>query len=123
MARILALIIILVAGTIGLFGYKNFIAPSASDRLLPAGAVVLDVRTPQEYAVSHAPKAKLLPLQDIQSGVLPDASQDTAIALYCRSGNRSAEAKRILKEAGFTNIIDMGGLSDVEKYGLIISKL
>jgi rhodanese-related sulfurtransferase len=81
------------------------------------GALFLDVRTPEEYAQGYYQGAELFPLVDIQTGQLPDTAKDTKIYVYCRSGNRSAQATASLRNAGFSNIVDLGGLVDVEKIG------
>lgn len=72
----------------------------------------LDVRTPEEWNVAHVPGATLLPLDDLEArvGELPN---DLKLVVYCRSGNRSAEAARILMEAGFSDVYSVdGGLND-----------
>lgn len=89
---------------------------------LQQGTVVYDVRTPEEYATSRVASATLLPLADIEAGALPEVDKDAPIAVYCRSGNRSAQAASILERAGFTNVTDMGGLSDVTRYGLVAER-
>ena len=82
-----------------------------------AGAKLLDVRTQAEYDAGHFTDATLFSLQDIESGRLPDVVKDTTIYVYCRSGNRSSQAANILKKAGYTSVIDLGGLEDVRKIG------
>ncbi len=79
--------------------------------------VIYDVRTPEEYAAGHVENAYLLPLQDIQKGIRPAEPTDTAIGVYCRSGNRSREATEILRKAAYTNITDLGGIGDVQRHG------
>jgi len=64
------------------------------------GGQLVDVRTTKEYSVSHIEKAVNLPLQDIQSRKFPAASKDKPIYLYCRTGNRSSQAIKLLKSAG-----------------------
>lgn len=91
-------------------------------RAIPTNAFVLDVRTPEEFASGHAEIAKNLPLQDIESGTLPEVDKNQKIYLYCRSGNRSAQAVSLLKEAGFTNIEDLGGLEDARQAGLAFTQ-
>lgn len=81
------------------------------------GARYYDVRTPAEFAAGHFASAVNLPLADIQSGIMPDVSKDTKIYVQCQSGNRSAQATRLLKSAGFTNVTDLGGISDVQRIG------
>ncbi len=97
------------------------VSSSSSEKTVPSGALILDVRTPQEFSTSKVATATNLPLQDIEKNILPQTAKDEPIYIYCRSGNRSATAKKLLENAGFTNVIDMGGLSDIKKYGLTAS--
>lgn len=74
--------------------------------------VVLDVRTAEEYAEKHIPGAVLLPNEEIgtaRPAVLPVL--DTEILIYCRSGNRSAQAAQKLFDMGYTNVYDFGGIN------------
>ncbi|MBN2876778.1 MAG: rhodanese-like domain-containing protein [Bacilli bacterium] len=73
--------------------------------------VLVDVRTAEEYNDEHIPSAILLPLDTIQanaSKVLPD--KNATYIIYCRSGNRSADASSQLASMGYKNIYDMGGI-------------
>ena len=81
------------------------------------GSQLLDVRTAEEFDSGHFAGAINLDVEDIIAGKLPDATNDTQLYVYCRSGNRSAQAVSLLKQAGFTNITDLGGLADVESIG------
>jgi rhodanese-related sulfurtransferase len=90
----------------------------APSHMLSNSTKVFDVRTPEEYAASHAKDAVLLPLADIQAGAYPSVPKDTDIAVYCRSGNRSSQAAAILRKAGFTNVTDLGGIDDAKTHGL-----
>ena len=80
-------------------------------------ATLLDVRTAAEYQDGYISPAENYPLQLIQQGEMPDIALDEKIYLYCRSGNRSAQAEAILKEAGFSRVIDLGGLPDMLRIG------
>lgn len=82
-----------------------------------AGAKLYDVRTPDEFATSHFEGAKNWSLQDIQQGTLPNVPKDTKIYVYCHSGNRSGQATQLLRQAGYSNVTDLGGLPDVEAIG------
>jgi rhodanese-related sulfurtransferase len=84
---------------------------------LEDGALLLDVRTPEEFAAGYIERAELFPLQDLQQGNYPTVPKDTKIYVYCRSGNRSVEARNILLAAGFTDVIDLGGVPDVQAIG------
>ena len=75
--------------------------------------VIVDVRTPQEYEEKHIPGAILIPVETIgdrQPELLPVL--DAEILIYCRSGNRSADAAAKLAALGYTNLSDFGGIRD-----------
>lgn len=93
-------------------------AENVASNTLAEGTVVYDVRTEEEFAAGHAQDSVLLPLADIQSGKYPAVAKDDPIAVYCRSGNRSGQATAILKQAGYTNITDIGAFTSLQKYGL-----
>lgn len=85
---------------------------------LPENTVIYDVRTPAEFADGHAKDAVLLPLAELQSGSLPNVDKDSPIAVYCRSGNRSAQATDLLRDAGFSDITDIGAFNSLADYGI-----
>jgi len=87
------------------------------------GAKFYDVRTTEEFEESHMEGAELFQLIDMQAGKLPEVDKDTKLYLYCRSGNRSAQAKALLEKEGYTDIVDLGGLEDVLNIGakLVVS--
>ena len=77
------------------------------------GYLIVDVRTPQEYAEGHIPHAINVPLDTIGTNPpaeLPDKAQ--MIFVYCRSGARSMTASNKLAQMGYTGIIEMGGIKD-----------
>lgn len=77
------------------------------------GYIILDVRTPEEFADKHIPNAINVPNEDIgreEIAELPD--KDQLILVYCRSGNRSKQASQKLVELGYTNIVEFGGIND-----------
>lgn len=73
------------------------VGPEAAVRLLAEGALLLDVRDPDEWAVGHSPTAQHVPLADLTADVLPAGR---IIVAVCRSGARSARAAEMLSEAG-----------------------
>jgi rhodanese-related sulfurtransferase len=93
---------------------QKLTAQEAHDRMTGGGErVILDVRTAEEYAEAHIPGAILLPNEDIgdaRPAELPVL--DTEILIYCRSGNRSAQAAEKLAKLGYTNLYDFGGIND-----------
>lgn len=76
-----------------------------------ADHVLLDVRTPQEFASGHIQGAVNISVETLASR-LNEVPNGQPIVVYCRSGNRSAQASQILAQAGYTNIYDLGGLID-----------
>lgn len=79
---------------------------------LANGAVVVDVRTKGEFASGAYPKAKNIPLDTLPAR-LAELPRDKPIVLYCASGSRAGQAARILKRAGFTDVVNAGGLGDL----------
>lgn len=135
MKVLIGVIMIAALAVGGIFFLRNDKAPSSATEVVStlstfasissevsSGIKLYDVRTPEEYAEGRFPGSTNLPLQDIQAGKLPDTSKDAKLYVYCRSGNRSAEATDLLKQAGFTNVVDLGGLSDVQKLGGKLTK-
>lgn len=81
------------------------------------GALLVDVRTPEEYQASYIESAENFPLSQLQEGLYPTKNKDRKIYVYCRSGNRSAQAAKILKDAGYSDVVDLGGIEDVVDLG------
>lgn len=81
----------------------------------PKGDVLLDVRTPEEFASGHLQGALNLPYDQITADVVTQIPDKTAtIQVYCRSGRRSAIAVETLKTLGYTDLQDLGGFSDAQ---------
>ena len=72
--------------------------------------LIIDVRTIEEWNEGHINAAKHIEWQVISEKIFDLTTDfDSEIYLYCRSGNRSGKAKRILDDIGFTNVINAGG--------------
>ena len=76
------------------------------------GAVLVDVRTPQEYKEGHIPESKNVPLQSLADQADKILKKDDVLFVYCRSGSRSKQATHILKQIGYTNVKNIGGILD-----------
>lgn len=72
------------------------------------GGLLIDVRTPAEYAEGHAANAVNKPVQTIDQWIKELTNKDQEIYVYCRSGARSSRAAKILKDHGFKNVTDLG---------------
>ena len=75
------------------------------------GAVLLDVRTPQEYQAGHIPGSKNIPLQEIGCAGATVGEKDTPLFVYCHSGARSCRAVGALRRMGYLNIKNIGGIA------------
>ena len=74
-------------------------------------AVLLDVRTPQEYREGHIPGSQNVPLQQLDKVEEVTENKDTVLYVYCRSGARSRQAVSLLKHMGYTNVHNIGGIA------------
>ena len=72
----------------------------AARQKVAAGATLLDVRTPGEYAERHVDGALNVPVQELEQR-LGDVPRDRPVVVYCLSGGRSAAASRMLAAAGW----------------------
>ncbi len=109
---------IVVAAAVLLFAFQTFRnrkapAPVVLEKIR-SGAKIIDVRSPQEFAAASYPGAKNIPV-DVLPSRLADLPRDRPVVLYCASGTRSARAARILKQAGFTDVTNAGGLRSMPR--------
>ncbi len=75
--------------------------------------IILDVRTPEEFADKHIPDAINIPNETIGTEEIPELpDKEQLILVYCRSGNRSKQASDKLVNLGYTNIVEFGGIND-----------
>jgi rhodanese-related sulfurtransferase len=101
----------------------SLIDPAAAEALLaapPAGLVVLDVRTPEEFAAGHLDGAVMIDFQSPSFAAdVVALGEDTPVFVYCRSGNRSAQAVAAMVQLGFTDLTELdGGIVAWEAAGL-----
>jgi rhodanese-related sulfurtransferase len=86
----------------------------------PASHLLIDVRTLEEFASGHIEGSVNIPVEEMP-GRLDEIPGDAPVVVYCRSGNRSAAAARILTEAGYAPVYDLGGIQDWVAEGLPIN--
>ena len=101
-----------------MFGiFKNIIGQNDNLELIEAvknGAFLVDVRTPIEFSSGSVKGAVNIPLDHIISK-LSKFDNHKSIVVFCRSGNRSGQAKSILEQSGFKQVINGGTWEDVNK--------
>ena len=119
---------VLIVGVIAYFvfntfftnGYEKLDQATAYAQLQEDKSIKLvDVREPSEFNSGYIEGAQLIPLGTIETdfeAAIPD--KDTKIFVYCRSGNRSAQAAKKLFDLGYTNVFDIGGILDWD-YGTV----
>jgi phage shock protein E len=79
------------------------------------GAFLVDVRTPGEYSSGHVKGSVNIPLDSVTQQIAQFKDKKNII-VFCRSGNRSGQAKMILEQNGFTNVVNGGTWEDVNQY-------
>lgn len=80
---------------------------------IAAGARIVDVRTPEEFQDGAYKGAVNIPLAVLPARMHELEPKDQPIVLYCLSGARSGQAARLLKQAGFKDVTNAGGLDDM----------
>jgi rhodanese-related sulfurtransferase len=83
--------------------------------IIDDGAFLVDVRTPGEFAGGHVKGAVNIPLDKVQTQLAKFKNKKNII-VFCRSGGRSSQAKNILQQNGFTNVINGGTWNNVSQF-------
>lgn len=123
MKKVFALIsslLLLVGCSTSTAGATNMDVLDFSKKITESGVVILDVRTPGEFAEGYIEGAQMI---DFQGGSfeteIASLDKDVTYAVYCRSGNRSGQAVKIMQDAGFGNLFNLeGGVIDWANQGM-----
>ena len=123
MKKIIAMLasVLLLAGCAsGVTGVTNMNVEDFSKKTAESGVVTLDVRTPGEFMTGHFQDAQNI---DFEGGSfesqIESLDKNGTYAVYCRSGNRSGQAVKVMQDAGFKNIYNLdGGVIDWANSGL-----
>ncbi|AEI63462.1 rhodanese-like domain-containing protein [Corallococcus macrosporus] len=76
-------------------------------QLVAGGAVLLDVRTPQEFQEGHPEPARNIPVQELPRRIAEVGPPGTPVVVYCAAGGRSAQAAQLLRANGFPDVFDL----------------
>lgn len=95
----------------GLFTFGADINKGVEEFRATPGAVLLDVRNPEEYASGHIPGSISIPLAALPARYNELGALDTPLFVHCLSGGRSGQAVSFLKSVGFTNVKNIGGIN------------
>lgn len=89
----------------------------AKEKIINEGAVLVDVRTEDEYNENHIDGSILLTLDTINEETVANTfdSKDDVIIVYCKSGNRSHQAYQKLNDLGYTEVYDLGSINNWEE--------
>jgi len=82
------------------------------EKIITQGALIIDVRTVDEYKNGHIKGSLNIPLKEIEDA-MSWLIKDVPVVVVCRSGNRSAHAKKILDANGFTKVYNGGSWSNL----------
>jgi rhodanese-related sulfurtransferase len=123
MKKVIAMLtsVLLLAGCAsGATGVTNMNVEDFSKKTAESGVVILDVRTPGEFMTGHIQDAQNI---DFESGSfesqIESLDKNGTYSVYCRSGNRSGQAVKVMQDAGFKNIYNLnGGVIDWANSGL-----
>lgn len=90
----------------------SFVAKDAAREHLAKGALVIDVRSPEEFRSGHVPGAINIPLGELRESLPRQVKdQQQVLLVHCLSGGRSAIAKLQLKSLGYANVFNLGSLA------------
>ncbi|NPC73495.1 rhodanese-like domain-containing protein [Corallococcus sp. AB004] len=80
--------------------------------LVAQGAVLLDVRTPEEFQQGHPDAARNIPVQVLAHRLSEVGPVGTPVVVYCAAGGRSAVAAELLRKGGFPDVFDLGSVKN-----------
>jgi len=87
----------------------NHVDGPAAHKLVQSGAILVDVRSPEEFAAKHIDGAVNVPVDEVTKHDF--GGKDKPLVLYCAHGNRSARAAGELRSSGFTQVYELGAMS------------
>jgi rhodanese-related sulfurtransferase len=93
------------------------VEPTAVEDLVNNGAVVIDVREPDEWSAGHAPEARFMPMGQVEARLGEIPREGTAV-IVCRSGARSHAVTQFLNSNGINAVNMAGGMNAWAKAGL-----
>lgn len=101
--------------------YKETVPLIKSEELAEEGLqeyFILDIRSPEEYEISHLPKSRMLNYETFSPDQVIDIPKDAKVLVYCSVGYRSERVGEQLQEAGYTHVQNLyGGIFDWKNKG------
>ncbi|HYV45387.1 MAG TPA: rhodanese-like domain-containing protein [Myxococcaceae bacterium] len=102
----LAAVVLLAAGC-AVFMHGD-VSRDEAHRLVAGGALLLDVRSPEEFKSGHIDGAVNIPVQDLEARLGEVGPRERQVVVYCHSGMRSGRAAQVLRGAGYSGVRDLG---------------
>jgi phage shock protein E len=106
--------VILIALIAGYIFWKRmaFVPAETARKLLAAGTLVIDVRSPEEFRNGHVPSAINIPLGELRERLPQQVKEPSQpLLVHCLGGGRSAIAQQQLKRLGYANVFNLGSLA------------
>ena len=100
--------IVLVFALAGVMIVRMRSASAEAHEMVRQGGVLLDVRSPEEFAAGHLPGAMNIPVGEVRARAAELGPRSRPVVTYCRSGGRSARAASTLRELGFERVLNLG---------------
>ena len=115
---IVLVIVVLVVGGLLFLRQRESVSVEEARRYLREGALLVDVRTPDEIGGGSVPGAINIPLSDLPGAMTKHApDKNRVLLLHCQSGGRSAMAARKLRAAGYTRVLNVGSFGQAQRLG------
>lgn len=114
---IIPIIAVAVIATFLLLKRRSFVTEATAREHLANGALIIDVRSPEEFRSGKVPGAINIPLGEVRDKIsarVKDKSQP--LLVHCLSGGRSAIAKQQLKTMGYTKVFNLGSLTRAQHF-------
>lgn len=105
---LVVLLIVIVGGVWTILRSRPDVSGAEARALVAGGATLLDVRTPGEFKSAHLPGAINVPVEALERRLQDVGPKDQPVVVYCASGARSSNARRVLLANGWTQVRNMG---------------
>lgn len=111
LVKVAAALVLVGIGVVLYFRFGGSISGAQARELVSRGALLVDVRSPEEFDTGHIEGAINIPVGELPQRLTELGDKDEPIVLYCRSGARSARALSLLQRQGFTAVSNLGAMS------------
>ena len=111
----IALLVVAIAALVGwyFFTQQGALGGAAQPAELAPDARIIDLRSASEYRISHLSGAINIPIRALPKRMEGLGAKDRQMVLYCKTGADSAKGASLLREAGFTAVVDAGAMSKI----------